>query len=113
MQNADNLLLSMERIEKLKEFYALNPNDSFVQHALALEYIKIGNIPEARALFESILNREPSYIGSYYHLAKLLEGIGEKDLAIQWYEKGMAASKAAGDKHAYGELQSAYEELMY
>jgi Tfp pilus assembly protein PilF len=100
-----------ERIEKLKSFLQSNPADSFVQHALALEYIKTGKNNEARALFENILNREPGYIGSYYHLAKLLENTGETGLAIQWYEKGMKAAKDAKDNHAYNELQAAYEEV--
>ena len=103
----------MERMEKLKEFLSANPTDSFLQHALALEYIKIGNDASARKLFEEILTRDKNYIGSYYHLAKLLERMGEPDLAIQWYEKGMAAAKASGDQHAYNELQMAYEDLVY
>ena len=103
----------MERIEKLQEFLHQNPNDSFLQHALALEYIKIGDDDTARRLFEEILNRQPDYIGSYYHFAKLLERIGEQEMAIIWYEKGMTAAKNAGDTHAYNELQMAYEELVY
>ncbi len=100
-----------ERIEKLKAFLKNSPADSFLQHALALEYIKEGNNSQARKLFEEILIREPGYVGSYYHLGKLLENSGEKDLAIEWYERGMAAAKAAGDGHAYNELQGAYEDL--
>jgi Tfp pilus assembly protein PilF len=103
----------MERIEKLREFLKSNPTDSFLQHALALEYSKIGDDSTARELFEKILEREPSYIGSYYHLAKLLERMGDNDAAIQWYEKGMEAAKKAGDNHALGELRSAYEELTF
>ena len=103
----------MERIEKLKEFLRASPADSFLQHALALEYIKTGDDTAARFLFEEILHREPGYVGSYYHLAKLLERAGEQEPAINWYEKGMAAAKAAGDQHAYNELQMAYEELEY
>ena len=103
----------MERIDKLKEFLQTNPADSFVQHALALEYIKIDKDKEARSLFEEILQRDPGYIGSYYHLAKLLEHLDENDLAVQWYEKGMAAAKAAGDDHAYNELRAAHEDLVY
>ncbi|MFX4944906.1 tetratricopeptide repeat protein, partial [Acinetobacter baumannii] len=68
---------------------------------------------EARALFEAILADSPDYIGSYYHLAKLLEVLGEKELAIEWYEKGMAAAKEAKDQHSYNELQGAYEEILY
>ncbi len=104
-------MLNNERIEKLKVFLQNSPTDSFLQHALALEYIKAGNNSEARKLFEEILTREPNYIGSYYHLGKLLENSGERELAIEWYEKGMTAAKAAGDNHAYNELQGAHEDL--
>ena len=103
----------MERIEKLKEFLQANPTDSFLQHALALEYIKKGNDEDARRLFEEILNREPGYVGSYYHLAKLLERMEQTDEAIAVYEKGMEESKKAGDNHAFGELRGAYEELIF
>lgn len=102
----------MERIDKLKTFLEKSPNDSFLKHALALEYVKLGEEAGARQLFEEILTQDPAYIGSYYHLGKLLERTGEAQLAIEWYEKGMAAAKAAGDRHAYGELQGAYEEAM-
>lgn len=103
----------MNRIDKLKEYLEASPTDSFLQHALALEYIKTGEEAVARKLFEDILQRDPNYIGSYYHLAKLLERTGEEKLAIEWYEKGMAAAKAAGDQHSYNELQAAYEDLVY
>ena len=103
----------MDRIEKLNEFLQANPNDSFVQHALALEYIKLGNDSEARALFEAILSREPGYVGSYYHLVKLLERIGENDAAIKWCEKGLQEAKRSGDQLALNELQGVYDDLIY
>lgn len=103
----------MDRIEKLKEYLLASPDDNFLQHALALEYIKAGNDAEARRLFEQLLHRDPSYVGSYYHLAKLMERTGEQQSAIEWYEKGMAAAKTAGDNRAYGELRSAYDELIF
>jgi len=101
----------MERMEKLKEFLRKDPRDPFLKHALALEYIKIGEDGMARTLFEEILEEDPAYTGSYYHLGKLLERTGETVLALQWYEKGMAAAKAAGERRAYNELQTAYEDL--
>jgi Tfp pilus assembly protein PilF len=103
----------LDRIEKLKEFLVVNPNDSFVQHALALEYIKAGDDSAAQKLFEDILQREPEYIGSYYHLAKLFERNGNTESAIKWYEKGMEQAKKTGENHAYNELKSAYEELIF
>ncbi|WP_205512773.1 tetratricopeptide repeat protein [Longitalea arenae] len=103
----------MDRITRLKEFLQATPGDNFLKHALALEYIKVGDDKTARTVFEEILTQDPGYIGSYYHLAKLLERTGETEAAIQWYEKGMTAAQKAGDKHAYGELRSAYEELTF
>lgn len=103
----------MDRVEKIKEMLAENPKDSFLKHALALEYIKLGNDTNARKLFESILENEPGYIGSYYHLAKLLERIDETDEAIKVYEKGMEEAKKAGDNHSLSELKSAFEELTF
>jgi Tfp pilus assembly protein PilF len=103
----------MDRIERLKEFLATSPDDNFLQHALALEYLKAGDEQSARNLFETILTRDEKYIGSYYHLAKLLEKMDEKEAAIAIYEKGMLMAKEAGDNHAYNELRSAYEEYCY
>jgi len=103
----------MDRIVKIKEFLLANPKDNFLRHALALELIKAGDDLQARSLFEAILMETPSYIGSYYHLAKLLEQLGERELAISWYEKGMEEAKLAKDQHTYNELQAAYEDLVY
>ncbi|MBA4260241.1 MAG: hypothetical protein C0446_13835 [Chitinophaga sp.] len=103
----------MNRIARIQEMLQSNPADQFLRHALALEWIKLGNDAEAKLLFEAILTEDPNYIGSYYHLAKLLERIGDTTAAIQWYEKGMEAAKAAKDQHSYNELQSAYEDLTY
>lgn len=97
----------------MNEFLKTNPTDSFLQHALALEYIKLGDDEKARGLFEALLNREPGYIGSYYHLAKLLERNDKTEEAIKVYEKGMEEAKKAGDNHALGELRGAYEELTF
>jgi Tfp pilus assembly protein PilF len=102
----------MEKIDQLKSFLSKSPEDPFLKHALALEWIKLGNESEARKLFLEILERDPSYIGTYYHLARLLERAGETLNAKTWYERGMVASKQAGDKHAYNELQAAYEDLI-
>jgi tetratricopeptide (TPR) repeat protein len=102
----------MDKIEKLKTFLLKSPGDPFLNHALALEYIKAGDDKTARALFLELLTLDPDYIGSYYHLSQLLERSGEIENAKSWYEKGMAAAKKAGDGHAYQELRAAYEDLI-
>ncbi|WP_447640504.1 MULTISPECIES: tetratricopeptide repeat protein [Chitinophagaceae] len=103
----------MDRIVKIKELLEVTPKDSFLRHALALEYIKLGENSAAKELFEQLLADDPNYVGSYYHIAKLMEDMDDKNAAIHWYEKGMAIAKQLNERHAYNELQSAYEELVY
>lgn len=102
----------MEKIEKLKSFLITSPDDSFLKHALALEYVKLGKDATAKELFLEILTRDPAYTGTYYHLARLLERTGETEKAKYWYELGMLAAKQGGDEHAYQELKAAYEDLI-
>lgn len=101
----------MNRIEKLLEYIKQNDKDSFLQHALALEYIKIDRDEEARNVFNELLLREPTYVGSYYHLGKLLERAGNFEKAIKIYDRGMQEAKKAGDMHSYNELMGAKEDV--
>lgn len=102
-----------ERIEKLLQFLQASPDDCFLNHALALEYIKAGKDNDAKLLFEHNLGTNPGYVATYYHLGKLLERTGAQQEAIGVYENGMVQAKAAGDMHSYNELQGAYEDLAY
>jgi Tfp pilus assembly protein PilF len=103
----------MDRVERIKEMLTTNPHDSFLNHALALEYIKAGDDATAQTIFEQLLEREPGYVGSYYHLAKLFERNGNEQQAITWYQKGMQIVKEIGEQHAFNELRSAWEELTF
>jgi len=101
----------MERIEKLKAFISQNPVDHFSKHALAMEYVKLGDDQAAKGLLESILIADPGYTGSYYHLGKLLEREGDKEGAVSIYDKGMAEAKKQGDNHAWNELMGALDNM--
>lgn len=102
----------MDRIEKLKEFLRQTPEDSFLKYALALEYKKIGDDAQALAWFESVLENDPAYVGTYYQVGKFWEEKGDTAKAISYYEKGLEAAKNANDRHAANELRSALDELV-
>jgi Tfp pilus assembly protein PilF len=103
----------MERIEKLKSFLRENSGDSFLKHALALEYVKLGDDMSAREIFEELLISDAAYVGSYYHLGKLFERLGDEAAAIGIYDQGLEVAKDAGDQHAYRELKAAREALSF
>lgn len=103
----------MSRIEQLLHFLEESPEDNFLTHALALEYLKTGDDAKAKYYFEQNLGRSPQYVATYYHLGKLLERNGNTEEAIRVYGLGMEQAKTAGDNHAFSELRSVYEDLIY
>lgn len=103
----------MDRIAQLKAFLEKNPKDNFLRHALALEYVKLGDEQTAKSYFEENISLNKEYVASYYHLGKLLERIGDEDAAIAIYASGMEVAKSINDKHSFSELRSVYEELTF
>jgi tetratricopeptide (TPR) repeat protein len=101
----------MSRIEKILQMLEADEKDSFLLHALALEYIKIGREEDAVEAFIQLLKNNPDYVGSYYHLGKLYEKKGQISQAIDTYEIGMAVAKKCSDNHSYNELMMAKDDL--
>lgn len=96
------------RLSKLLEFLDNDPNDSFILYALATEYNSLNDIEKAFSYYLKLVKEHPNYVGTYYHLGKLYEKQGEKDKAIDIYQKGMLIARSKRDMHAFSELQGAY-----
>lgn len=94
-------------MDRLKSFIERNPADAFSRHALAMEYIKIGDDDAARSELETLLAMDPGYVGSYYHLGKLKERSGDPEGAAETYRQGILLAERAGERHAAGELRAA------
>lgn len=102
----------MDRIALLKSYLEKIPDDSFLKHALALEYLKLHEENNAIRLFEELLTHDPDYIGSYYHLGKALEKTGETEKAFAIFQKGIEIARKLKDTHAAAELQQAVDDLL-
>lgn len=103
----------MDRISKLRSFLEENPQDDFLNYALAQEFISQGDDAQAEVIFQKLLDWHPNYVATYYHYGKLLERKGQIEEAKQQYSAGIAIAKKVNDRHALGELQSAFLELEY
>jgi len=102
----------MERLQKLLEFLSDNPGDSFLQYAIALEYIKRGDAAAGCKYFEGLVKNDPEYVGTYYHLARLYKKMGEKIKAEDCYKQGIAVATKINDGHALSELKNAYTNFQ-
>lgn len=96
-----------ELARKVKEY----PDDSFYKFALALEMQKTEQYDKARILFEDILEKDPGYLGVYYHLAKLYELLLRREDALKLYSKGIQVAEKQGDLKLRSELASAQLSL--
>ncbi|MFQ5445326.1 MAG: tetratricopeptide repeat protein [Saprospiraceae bacterium] len=103
--------MSSDRLQQLLAFYETNPEDSFICFALAKEYEGQGEREKALELYQKLVAESPEYIGTYYHLGKLLEALEQPAAAFQVYKDGMAMAQKSGDQHAFSELAAAKLDL--
>ena len=100
------------RIEQLQNFLNDNPSDPFLLYALATEYVKAGQTTEALRYYETLQTDHPDYVGTYYHLGKLYETLGQRDDAVATYQRGMEVARQKNDRHAFAELQGVYHSII-
>ena len=103
--------MSTDRMRQLLTFLEQSPNDSFLTFAVAKEYESLQQWEEALAWYLKITEKDPDFVGVYYHLGKLYERLVQPEQAIKTYKAGMEAANKAGDRHAYSELAAAKMEI--
>ncbi|MDZ4681742.1 MAG: tetratricopeptide repeat protein [Saprospiraceae bacterium] len=103
--------MSTDRMQQLLAFLEQSPGDSFLTFAVAKEYENGKQWEDALAWYLKITEKDPDFVGVYYHLGKLYERLLQPELAISTYKTGMAAANKAGDRHAYSELAAAKMEI--
>jgi tetratricopeptide (TPR) repeat protein len=101
----------VSRIETLKRFIAARPADPFPRYGLAQEYKNAGRLTEAREEFTTLMREHPEYTAAYLHAGNVHVALGERALAREVYERGVAACARKGDAHARGELEGALAAL--
>ncbi|MEL6142207.1 MAG: tetratricopeptide repeat protein [Bacteroidota bacterium] len=101
----------MPKREQIQALLEANPQDTFLRFALAKEYEKEGLDEQARLAYESLVKDAPEYIGTYFHLGKALERLGEARAAFDIYSSGMEMAQQLSETHTYKELAAARFEL--
>lgn len=104
--------MPINRLKKLLDFAASEPNDAFLKYALATEYLRLQDTDKALEYFINLTQNHPEYVGTYYHLGKLLQTLNKKQQALQIYQTGMVMAKQAKDQHALNELMGVFNILQ-
>lgn len=103
--------MNLARLQKLQEFLAKDPNDSFTQYAIGLEYASMHKFTEAIEMMEALRTRDANYVPTYYQLADFYRQTEQKEKALAIYTEGIARARANHDLHALSELQAAMDDL--
>jgi Tfp pilus assembly protein PilF len=100
MEATDRLTLITNMLKK-------DPEDSFLNYALAMEYLAKEETDNAVKQLEELMKRDANYLGTYYQLGKLYEQKEETDKAIETYKLGIEIAKQQDNNKAHGELNEA------
>lgn len=95
------------RLEQLLSLLQSSPDDSFILFALAKEYEGRSQKEKALEYYLQLQQKDPTYVGLYYHLGKLYEQLEEEKKAWLTYSEGMKVAQQVGDQHALSELAGA------
>lgn len=103
----------MPSVEQLEKLLAVDPDDSFMHYALALEYAKAGDHDKAAESFDRCIAIDEQYCYAYFHKARSLEADGQLEDARATLETGLGIAKRVGDQKAASEINSYLTTLRY
>ena len=84
------------RIEVFKQMLETDPENTMVLFGLAKEYEKLGQATEVINLLETYLAKADDEGNAYGALAKAYDKLGNREKAIEIYQKGIEVSFAHG-----------------
>ncbi len=99
------------RIEMLKEYLKDDPDDTFSNYALALEFMKLNETEHAVEILEKILKMDEHYLATYYQLGKVYEKAARIEDAKTVYQKGIEIAIQQKNQRTRNELQSAFDSM--
>ena len=99
------------RHQKLEEFLAGNPKDTFSRYGIALECIREGDLAGAEFHFRTLLETNPDYVPGYQMYAQMLAQNHRADEARITLSKGIDSAIRQGNQHARSEMEALLSEL--
>lgn len=95
------------RLEQLQQMLLQEPNDEFLQYAIAMEYFSANEMQKAAEGLEKIISNNKNYLAAYYQLGKCYEAQNKTDEAKKIYEEGISIAHAQNKQKTLSELREA------
>jgi thioredoxin-like negative regulator of GroEL len=101
----------MPSVEQLQKLLEAEPDDVFLNFALAMEFTKEGRTIEAIAQFHRVTTLDPKYPAAYFQWGRLLINQDRHAEARDVLIQGLSAAQSAGDLHAKTEMQELIDAI--
>jgi hypothetical protein len=101
----------MSRLQQIDEMLAKKPEDAFLRYARALELKSLGREEDSASEFQTLVEKNPTYVPTYLMYGTLLAKLGRTEQARDVLTRGAEAARRAGNSHAAGEIEEALHTL--
>jgi thioredoxin-like negative regulator of GroEL len=88
-----------------------DPDDVFLQYALAKAQISEGDVDGGLAQFQAVIDRHPDYVPAYFQKAQSLAERGRTEEARAVLIDGIRIARKVGDGHAEREMTEFLDAL--
>jgi thioredoxin-like negative regulator of GroEL len=97
--------------QQLEQLLESDPDDVFLQYALAKARISEGDVEAGLAQFQTVIDRHPNYVPAYFQKGQALAERGRNDEARTVLIGGIHVARKVGDGHAEREMAEFLESL--
>ena len=102
---------SLPTRKQLEQLLESDPDDVFLQYALAKACVSEGDLEVGLSKFQEVIDRHPEYVPSYFQKGQALAEQGRAVEARTVLTQGIYAARHAGDRHAEAEMTEFLEAL--
>jgi thioredoxin-like negative regulator of GroEL len=102
---------SLPTRKQLEQLLESDPDDVFLQYALAKACVSEGDLEVGLSKFQEVIDRHPEYVPSYFQKGQALAEQGRAVEARTVLTQGIHAARHAGDRHAEAEMTEFLEAL--
>jgi len=95
------------RIDNLIGMLKEEPEDVFLNYALAVEFVGEGKYTEAEQQFLKTVKLNSEYLPCYYQLGQLNEKLKKEKEALEYYKTGLALAQKQNNQKAVNEINEA------
>ncbi len=95
----------------LEDNVRARPDDAFARYCLAMELKGQGKNDDALREFQTLTEKNPTYVATYLIYGQLLVNVGRTDDARKVLERGREVAQKAGNMHAHSEISELLASL--